>query len=607
LVQTKGLMNKSLQETLRVSMFHSLRFFKERAVPWVTFINNNLRVEVAPGTSILEAARTAGLVLETPCGGMGRCGKCGVLIPRKEQLAHISGGADTAAGAETEPGRALACRTFIRGDLEVQIRDYAGENGSLQITAAGRGFSGQNSPYITKRRSGNSTEVYGGDRRLGIEAGSTAEHRYGAAIDLGTTTLVCSLIDLNTGKELAHCSALNPQTAYAQDVISRIFFCRTDQGLETLRRICIETLGGMISRMAGEAGIQPEHIYEAVYSGNTVMLHLACGLDPGPLGQYPYKSRIRGGNHTGAEGLGISPFGLVYIPPVVSAYVGADIVSGILVSRLDESRNTTVFIDVGTNGELVLARDGKLAAAAAAAGPAFEGMNIACGMRAHAGAVESFQIDAEGRPAFQVIGGGEARGICGSGLLDIAGELVRTGLIESSGRFAAPKNGGPRAAPPKGLGRKDGKSAYYITPTVYLTQQDVRQVQLAKGAIRAGIETLLAHFCISAADVQTVVIAGSFGYHLNEESLINTGLLPPEFGGKVRFAGNTSLSGAAAFLLNTGFRKKMEDLVPRVDAVDLSGDPDFEDRFIRYLDFEPPYPRAPELNRGLDESNHQKQ
>jgi uncharacterized 2Fe-2S/4Fe-4S cluster protein (DUF4445 family) len=554
-------------------------------VPWITFINQNIRLEVAPGVSILEAARSAGLLLESPCGARGSCGKCGVTIPRREQLAHISsgGGGHIVSGPETEAA-VLACQSFIHGDLEVLIRDYAGDNRSLQIAAAGKSYSGQISPYITKRLSGDSTEVYGGGRLLGIEPGGTTKHRYGAAIDLGTTTLAGSLVDLSTGKELARCSVLNPQTAYAQDVISRIFFCRTDQGLETLRRVCIEALADMISRMAADAGIKTGQIYEAVYSGNTVMLHLACGVDPAPLGQYPYTPRLRGGCHTAAEGLGISRFGLVYIPPVVSAYVGADIVSGILMSRLDEAEETTVFIDVGTNGELVLARKGKLAAAAAAAGPAFEGMNISCGMRAHRGAVESFRIDAKGA-AYQVIGGGEALGICGSGLLDIAGELVRTGRIEPNGRFAPKKSGG---APQKGLGQKDGKSAYYITGTVCLTQQDVRQIQLAKGAIRAGIEALLARFQIRAADVDRVEIAGSFGYHLNEKSLLIIGLLPPEFGGKIRFAGNTSLSGAAAFLLNTGFRKKMEALIPRIDAVDLAKDPQFDELFVRHLEFGPP-------------------
>jgi uncharacterized 2Fe-2S/4Fe-4S cluster protein (DUF4445 family) len=553
-------------------------------------MNNRIRVEVEPGVSILEAARSAGIVLETPCGGLGICGKCGVTIPRIEQLARVRSGGGKSPGTGAGRGEVLACQSFVYGDIDVLLRDYGEENRSLQILAEGGGFSYPISPYITKRLAGDRTEIYGGRRLLGTEPGNTLDNIYGAAIDIGTTTLVSSLIDLTTGKELALCSALNPQTAYAQDVISRIYFCRKDQGMETLRRVLIEALADMISRMAHEAGINAGHIYEAVYSGNTAMLHLACGVDPSPLGQYPYTPEIRGGNHTGAEGLGISGYGLAYIPPVISAYVGADIVSGILVSRLDEAKGTTMFIDVGTNGELVLARNGRLAAAAAAAGPAFEGMNITHGMRAGKGAVESFHINADGVCSYRVIGGGEsgeAAGICGSGLLDMAGELVRTGVIEANGRFAAPEPGACGSALYERLKRAEGKSAFYINDKVCLTQQDVRQIQLAKGALRTGIEMLLARFNIGAADVDTVEIAGSFGYHLSEESLMNTGLLPPDFRGKVRFAGNTSLSGAAAFLLNTGFREKMEGLATHIHTVDLAKDPQFENLFMRYLSFSP--------------------
>jgi uncharacterized 2Fe-2S/4Fe-4S cluster protein (DUF4445 family) len=562
---------------------------EERAVPWITFINEKTRIEVKTGGSILEAARSAGLVLETPCGGMGTCGKCGVKIPRPEQLAHISSGGCTRYGTGAGRDFVLACQSCIQGDIEVQLRDYAEANRSLRILTAGEDFLYQKAPYISKRLAGDHTEVYGGGRFLGREPGNTRRLMYGAAVDIGTTTLVSALVDLATGEKKAAASRLNPQAVYAQDVLSRIFFCRTDKGLETLHGIFIKTLTAMIAEMAAEAGIGTEHIYELVYSGNTAMLHLACGINPLSLGQYPFTPRIRGGNHVPAGGLGISGFGLAYIPPIISAYVGADIVSGILASRLDELPGTTVFIDVGTNGELVLARNGRLAAASTAAGPAFEGMNISCGMRAGKGALESFHINPAGECSYQVIGGetGEVLGICGSGLLDITGELVRTGIIGASGRFTTEDHDAWGGALCKRLGTKDGKRAFYITPQVCLTQQDVRQLQLAKGAIRAGIETLLAHFHTNAADVDTVLIAGSFGYHLNEESLINTGLLPPAFRGKVKFAGNTSLSGAAAFLLNAGFREKMAGLVKTVDTVDLAQDPGFEDFFIRYLDFGP--------------------
>jgi uncharacterized 2Fe-2S/4Fe-4S cluster protein (DUF4445 family) len=324
------------------------------------------------------------------------------------------------------------------------------------------------------------------------------------------------------------------------------------------------------------------------------MLHLACNVDPTPLGQFPYTPNRWGGDHIPARGLDISAFGRIYAPPVISAYVGADIVSGILVSRLDEVKGTTVFIDVGTNGELVLARNGKLAASSTAAGPAFEGMNITCGMRASNGSVESFHINEDGTFSYKVIGGVEATGICGSGLLDIAGELVRTGVIGTSGRFISPEQNLDHGTPTEGspleglkkfIDKKDGKPAFFITGAVYLALKDIRQIQLAKGAIRTGIEMLLAHFSITAADVDTVEIAGSFGYHLSESSLLSIGLLPPAFAGKVRFVGNTSMSGAVAFLLNTGFRDKMSRMVKQIDTVELAKDPEFERTFIGYLRF----------------------
>jgi uncharacterized 2Fe-2S/4Fe-4S cluster protein (DUF4445 family) len=275
----------------------------------------------------------------------------------------------------------------------------------------------------------------------------------------------------------------------------------------------------------------------------------------------------------------------VYLPPLISAYVGADITSGILAAGLGEKRGTTVFIDIGTNGEMVIARDGVLAASSTAAGPAFEGMNISCGMRASKGAIESFAINAKGEISFEVIGGGTPAGLCGSGLLDIAGELVRTGIIGPSGRFASGEINPPNPELQKRLGEREGKRAFFINDEVYLDQMDVRQIQLAKGAIRCGIEMLLSRLGLTAESVDSVVIAGSFGYHLNEASLLNIGLLPRAFAGKVEFAGNTSLSGGQAMLLNVSFREQMKTLAEKVDKVELADDPDFEKTFIGYLSF----------------------
>jgi uncharacterized 2Fe-2S/4Fe-4S cluster protein (DUF4445 family) len=270
--------------------------------------------------------------------------------------------------------------------------------------------------------------------------------------------------------------------------------------------------------------------------------------------------------------------------------VGADITSGLLITRLEERKGSVLFIDIGTNGEMAFTKDGRIAVASTAAGPAFEGMNISCGMRAGAGAVESFAIKGDGSCVYAVIGGrenspGAAAGICGSGLLDIAGELVRTGVIDSRGRFVPPDKGNYSARLKERMGQVEGKNAFFITGDVCLAQKDIRQIQLAKGAIRCGIEMLFSRFGVNAGDIDEIIIAGSFGYHLNENSLLNIGLLPPECGGKISFAGNTSLSGAEAFLLNASFRRKMQEVTARVEKIELAQNAEFERTFIKYMGF----------------------
>jgi uncharacterized 2Fe-2S/4Fe-4S cluster protein (DUF4445 family) len=285
--------------------------------------------------------------------------------------------------------------------------------------------------------------------------------------------------------------------------------------------------------------------------------------------------------------LGIAPFGRIYLPPVISAYVGADISSGILASRLFERGGTTLFMDIGTNGEMVLSRDGELSATSTAAGPAFEGMNIACGMRAATGAIELVKIDEEGRLSFRTIGDAPPVGLCGSGLLDVTGELVHSGLIGPSGRFVKPDEARADASDPEGRLERDarGKPRYRLADAVWLTQNDIRQVQLAKGAIRAGIELLLKSLKLSVEDVDRVQIAGSFGYHIREQSLFRVSLLPENFRGSVEFVGNTSKTGGEILLLNEDYRRRMEEIAKEVRVVELANDENFEKVFVRSLRF----------------------
>jgi uncharacterized 2Fe-2S/4Fe-4S cluster protein (DUF4445 family) len=546
-------------------------------MPKVIFITSvrgtekRITCHIGHGANILEAARRAGIKIETPCGGIGVCGKCGV-------------------GIEGTGDFVPACRTAVENNAVYIVKNYEEENNSLRILSGGIGFTHGLNPFISKKYASKKyatgkTEVYGGGVLLGVEEGDTTASLYGLAVDIGTTTIVVSLADLQTGKTPASESALNPQSLYAQDVLGRIHFAGKGRGLNVLYNAFIEALNGMIETLAGKTGINTLNIYEVVYSGNTTMLHLACNVDPSSMGRYPYAYQLTGGCHREDRRLSASPFARIYLPPVISAYVGADITSGILITRIAYKKGVTLFIDIGTNGEMVLARDGRMAASSTAAGPAFEGMNISCGMRASTGAIESFTVEDSGSFSYKTIGGAKATGICGSGLLDIAGELVRSGVIDKNGRLVPPETGTYSPTLKERIQRIEGKYAFLITGGVYLSQKDVRQIQLAKGAIRCGIEMLLSRFGVTAEAVDEVIISGSFGYHLNERSLINIGLLPSQFAGKISFAGNTSLSGAAAFLLNVSFRDEIKELAARVDRVELAQDAEFERTFIQYMGF----------------------
>lgn len=552
----------------------------------IYFTEQDKTAVVPEGTTILEAARKAGIVVESPCDGMGTCGKCKVQVKDRDRKNVIcEDGRRKLKEEEIQAGYVLSCQTKVYEDIEVITVSTAAQNKSLKILSDGQSFSYEIKNYITKQFDGEKTSVYGGGKLLGEENGDTTRALYGLSVDIGTTTVVTALINMITGEELASASALNPQSLHAQDVLTRIKFASNEEGLAVMYNGITEEINHMIEEVADQAGIRPENIYEVIYSGNTTMIHLATNVDPSSLGKFPYTPQIRGGNDISADMLHISPFGLIYLPPIISSYVGPDITSGVLASQLEKKKGTTLFIDIGTNGEMVIARDGSLSATSTAAGPAFEGMNITYGMRAGKGALESFEIDEEGNVNIHVIGDTKATGICGSGLLDIVGELVRTGVIGANGKLIAPEKGNYPESLKKYVVSLEGKPAFQVAEEVYLTQKDIRQVQLAKGAVRAGIEALLLSQQVSAEEVNLVEIAGSFGYHLRAKSLINIGLLPKEFEGKVTFVGNTSKSGGKAFLLNTDLRRYMEKLVGDIESVELSNRDGFDKIFLKALNF----------------------
>lgn len=563
-------------------------------MPVIHFIPQNVTLSVPEGTRLLDAARQAGLTVEAPCDGMGGCGKCRVKVSARGAVREEPHRLLTEA--ERSDGWVLSCQSAVLGDLEVFLPPPPSED--LDILTDGQPISVPVAPWIRKclapegtqpdsspSRIPRSTQVFAGDRLLATEPGDTTSHLYGLAVDIGTTTLVAALTDLRDGRELAVASSLNPQARYAQDVLSRIQMASQAEGLRTLHKDLICELNRLIGELVARAGLSANHIYEAVFSGNTTMLHLALGASPASLGEYPFTPVLTGGLHEPAAqiDLAISPHGLIYLPPILSAFVGADITAGILATRLASLPGVSLFVDIGTNGEMVLAIDGRLTATSTAAGPAFEGMNISCGMRASRGAIEAVLLRDH---AVQIctIGQAEPAGVCGSGLLDAVGELVACHAIDKQGRFQ-PDGFHGKAAGKELWEFMNGALVFRLAGPVYLSQKDIRQVQLAKGAIRAGIELMLRANHLSAAQVDRILVAGSFGCHLRPASLIHVGLLPRDFAGRIEFVGNTSKTGAQAMLLNHPARHDLKTLIQSIQPFDLASHPEFQETFVDSLYF----------------------
>jgi uncharacterized 2Fe-2S/4Fe-4S cluster protein (DUF4445 family) len=554
----------------------------------VNFSQSDIEIEVGPGATLLQAARSAGLMVESPCSGAGTCGKCAVQVCADSLPNLRLGGRHRLPAEQAAHGYVLACEAVVTGDVTVRAVPVR-RHDTLQIIGTGAGRRVALDPFVTKSYSleDGLTRIHAGDLVLGVEPGDTRLALCGVVVDIGTTTLSASLIDLSTGAVLASEGSLNPQALQGQDVLSRIRLASDPEGLRSLHDMLLEEVGRLVELLAHRAHTDPFSVYEVVFSGNTCMLHLAVKEDPAPLGKYPYTSRLAGNEHRAALGfnLPVAPCARVYLPPLISAYVGADLVCGIMATALHREPGVTLLVDIGTNGEMILACRGRLYATSTAAGPAFEGMNISCGMRANSGAIEAFAIASDGAVVLKTIDDAEAVGICGSGLMDIAAALVRSGVIGANGRFCAPDNPQFPEALGNRLERVDGKPVFRVSAKVTVTQKDIRQVQLAKGAIRSVVEFLLRNLGVGAGEVDRVLIAGSFGYHLRPESLLAIGLLPREFSGKIEFVGNTSQSGGEALLLNRQAREEMAAVVGGIEVVELANHPDFDRLFVECLGF----------------------
>jgi uncharacterized 2Fe-2S/4Fe-4S cluster protein (DUF4445 family) len=428
---------------------------------------------------------------------------------------------------------------------------------------------------------GSKKEAFGivlGDELLDIRF--DRQPLLGAAVDIGTTSLSLSLFDLESGELLGCSSALNPQTAYGGDVITRIDYCRKNpDGISVLRNTLIRELGSMLDEALGGSRSRGQ-VSLMTAAGNTTMLHILAGVSPVSIALAPFRPTFL--KHVVFEGerggLPIAPEGRFILLPGTSGYVGADIVAGLTAIDYRSLPGCTLFIDIGTNGEIVLIEGPeRLLGTSCAMGPALEGMNIACGCRAVPGAVNTVTLGEDMLPRFTTIDDLPPIGICGSGLVDLVAALVASGVIEPSGAFNFQAD--------KHLIERLHEDCYYLTDNVFLSQKDIRQVQLAKSAAVSGIVTLLKEAGRSAANLDRIIVGGSFGYHLNPENLRRIGLLPADYSGKIDFVGNSSLSGASLALLNRDILKEMEHLASMVRVLELGSNPVFSREFISRLSF----------------------
>jgi uncharacterized 2Fe-2S/4Fe-4S cluster protein (DUF4445 family) len=455
----------------------------------------------------------------------------------------------------------------------------------------------RNLPKVLRESFFKVTAVFVDQELIDIEPGDTTEIRYGIAYDLGTTTVVATLLDLNTGTPVAVKSMLNKQQPFGADVISRISATMMDAtALDRLRGFAQQTLAELSAEVCEEAGVNPLNVYEVALAGNATMTQLALGIDPEPLGVAPFIMVSASFPDVQAAELGINvhPRAKAVIMPSLGAYVGGDIVAGALASGMDRDKRLRLFIDVGTNCEIILGDGDKILATAAPAGPAFEAASIKCGVRAASGAIETIKV-VDGELEIGTIENTKAIGICGSGLVDACASLVQLGLLDHSGRFV-PQDIAEKVAPKVAsrLVEREGERVFVLTwggkegdlnDCVFLTQRDVRELQFAKAAIATGWALLLEEFGVAESEVQQVLLAGSFGSYLSPASAVNIGLVPKLPVMRIVSAGNVAGEGAKMVLLSAQERNGAMALLDSIDYIELSDRADFNDKFVERLSF----------------------
>ena len=608
----------------------------------IRFEPSGLRTIVPLGTTLLEAARQAGVYVTSICGGDGYCGKCKVVVDEGETEAPPT----TLLSKQEHHDRVvLACETRVRSDVTVTIpKSHQLDTGRILLDSdahrfselAAEGMAGGAFPYnplVQKRclrmtppseqdqladherlyaairketdapvmqtgyrilqalpgilRESNYTVTATLAQRGGtvevvdVEAGDTSARNWAAVVDVGTTTVVVHLVDLATAATVDAEATYNSQMHFGEDYIRRIIYAEEHDAFGEMQRAIVQDVNGLIGTLAERRAIGQGEITAVVCSGNTAMIHFLLALDPRRIRRAPdvptaaWVPPIRAAE----AGIRISKRGLLYTLPAVGAYVGSDIVAGVLATRLYEAPELSLFIDIGTNGEVVLGSKAWMVCASSSAGPAFEGSGVKHGMRAAPGAIERFKIVEDGRFEYRTIGEDPPRGLCGSGLLDVLSNLWESGIVDRTGRFA-------RRDDPRLADGPDGPE-FTLVPAadrrhaVVITQADVLNLMRSKAGVYAAIQALLEATDTRPEQLQAVYVAGGFGNYLDPASAIMVGMLPDVPVERIRFVGNTAIAGAKMALMSRQALAKAEEIAGRMTYFDLMSHAHYMDAFVQ--------------------------
>lgn len=487
-------------------------------------------VHVEEPCSVLDMLQAERIDIRATCGGAGTCGRCQVLVRDENGLSHR-----------------LACKTAVSDGMEVVVE----RTGTMEVLQSG------------------TTRTFPPDE--GAEG-------YGMAVDIGTTTVVAHLHDLASGERLATVGRTNPQIAFGSDVISRIS-ASVDGKLDLMTGIIQDAMREMKAKLCARAKVSPDQVTRLAVAGNTVMQHIAVGLPPDTIGVNPFTPLSLFGDVHDIEGLGPC-----YFAQCIAGYVGGDITAGMLAREIDAG-GTRLFVDLGTNGEMALAVDGRIICCATAAGPVFEGANVKFGMPASPGAISQVSYD-EGKVVLGVVGDAEPIGVCGTGIIDAVALMVSLGIVDDTGYLlSADELEEPLA---QLVGRRDDRNVFFLTPdeSLYITQDDVRSLQLAKAAVCGGILTMCDAAGIEAGDIESLEIAGGFGAFLNLDSAARIGLFPAELRPRASSVGNTSGEGATALLVSSAARVREAEIVGKCDYLELSTSVAFNGFYVDMMEFD---------------------